>query len=327
MTRTASEGWLRYKAREQAMRNSSPQQAVSAIDFFTMTNNNRVPPLHPWPNLVDYFREFSKSPTEYLQYDSGYRSWRYTYAQVGLAARHFAARLSDNNIRKGDKVIFWSENHPEWIAAFWGCLLAGAIVVPLDYRTSMSFLREVREIVDAHLILIGEEVRFTPWKEHPPIWRLGDLEWTSTQCEIPSVAIDRDDILEIVFTSGATGKPKGVLITHRNVLANIVSPARIISAYRKWFRPVLPLRFLSLIPLSHMFGQVLTMFILPLIPGTAVFMHGYSPHEIVRQIRSRRVSVLVAVPKILEVLRKYILHQFPETAHTPPAASHWVSGT
>ena len=92
-------------------------------------------------------------------------------------------------------------------------------------------------------------------------------------------------------------------------------------------RPVLPLRFLSLIPLSHMFGQVLTMFILPLIPGTAVFMHGYSPHEIVRQIRSRRVSVLVAVPKILEVLRKYILHQFPETAHTPPAASHWVSGT
>jgi long-chain acyl-CoA synthetase len=280
--------------------------------------------LYSWPNLVDFFREFSKSPTEYLQYDSGYRSWRYTYAQVDLAARHFAARLSDHNIRKGDKVIFWSENRPEWIAAFWGCVLTGAIVVPLDYRTSASFLRDVQKIVDARLILTGEEVQLTPWEEQPLVWRLSDLEWTSTQCETPSVAIDRDDILEIVFTSGATGTPKGVLITHRNVLANIVSPARIISAYRKWFRPVLPLRFLSLIPLSHMFGQVLTMFILPLIPGTAVFMHGYSPHEIARQIRIRRVSVLVAVPKILEVLRKYILRQFPETAHTPPAASHWI---
>jgi long-chain acyl-CoA synthetase len=292
-----------------------------------MTNNNRVPPLYPWQNLVDFFREFSKSPTEYPQYDSGYRSWRYTYAQVGLATRRFAARLSDHNIRKGDKVIFWSENRPEWIAAFWGCVLTGAIVVPLDYRTSASFLRDVQKIVDARLILTGEEVQFTPWKEQPLVWRLGDLEWTSTQCEIPSVAIERDDILEIVFTSGATSKPKGVLITHRNVLANIASPARIISVCRKWFRPVLPLRFLSLIPLSHMFGQVLTMFILPLIPGTAVFMHGYCPHEIARQIRSRRVSVLVAVPKILEVLRKYILRQFPKTAHKPPAAPHFSKGS
>jgi long-chain acyl-CoA synthetase len=289
-----------------------------------MRHNNRVPPLYPWQNLVDFFREFSKSPTEYLQYDNGYRGWRYPYAQVGLAARHFAARLADNNIRKGDKVIFWSENRPEWIAAFWGCVLAGVIVVPLDYRISVSFLRDVQAIVEARLILTGEEVQFTPWEEQPPVWRLGDVEWTSTQREIPTVDTDKDDILEIVFTSGATGRPKGVLITHRNVLANIVSPARIISTYRKWFRPVLPLRFLSLIPLSHMFGQVLTIFILPLIPGTAVFMHGYSPHEIMRQIRLRRVSVLVAVPKIVEVLRKYFLHRFPETADPPPPASYWI---
>ena len=65
-----------------------------------------------------------------------------------------------------------------------------------------------------------------------------------------------------------------MLITHRNILADIVSPEQIIRTYRKWFRPVLPLRFLSLIPLSHMFGQVVTMFLVPIIPGTAVFMHG-----------------------------------------------------
>ena len=289
-----------------------------------MLNHEPDPSARPRQNLVDLFGEFSESPSEFILYDNGYRSWKYTCVQVGLAARHFAAQLGEHNIHKGDKVIFWSENRPEWIAAFWGCVLAGVIVVPIDYRASLRFLRHVQEITEARLILIGEEVQLPTWKGQPPVWRLCDLEWTTTRCEAPSVRIDRDDIMEIVFTSGATGEPKGVLITHGNILANIVSPEQIVSAYRKWFRPVLPLRFLSLIPLSHMFGQVLTMFILPLIPGVAVFMHGYSPHEIMRQVRTRRMSVLVAVPKILDVLRKQILQQFPETADPLPAASHWV---
>ena len=279
----------------------------------------------PRQSLVDLFREFSKCQAECLQYDNGYRSWRYTYAQVGRAAHHLAARLREHNIGKGDKVIIWSENRPEWIAAFWGCVLAGVIVVPIDYHTSPRFLQHVQEIVDARLILIGEEVQLSAWDRRPLAWRLSELEWTSEDCEAPPIRIERDDIVEIVFTSGATGEPKGVLITHGNILANIVSPEQIVSRYAKWFRPVFPVRFLSLIPLSHMFGQVITLFILPLIPGVAVFMRGYSPHEIVRQVRTRRISVLVAVPKILQVLRKYILHQFPEAAHLHQAQSHWVS--
>ena len=291
---------------------------------WSMFNRNPTPPVRPSQNLVDLFAKFSQSPVEFLQYDNGYRSWRYTYAQVGLAAHHFAAQLTRNNVRRGDKVLFWSENRPEWIAAFWGCVLTGVIVVPIDYRTSMRFLRHVHEIVDARLILIGDEVQFAAWEGQVAVWRLSDFEWATTRYEAPPVQIDKDDVVEIVFTSGATGEPKGVVITHRNILANIMSPAQIVGAYRKWFRPVLPLRFLTLIPLSHMFGQTLTLFILPFIPGTAVFMHGYSSHEIVRQIRTRRVSVLVAVPKILEVLRKHILHQFPEAAGPPPASSHWI---
>ena len=74
-------------------------------------------------SLVDLFHEFSESAAEFLQYDNGYRGWKYTYAQLGRAASHFALRLGEHDIRKGDKVIFWSENRPEWIAAFWGCIL------------------------------------------------------------------------------------------------------------------------------------------------------------------------------------------------------------
>jgi long-chain acyl-CoA synthetase len=274
--------------------------------------------------LVDLFRAFAGSPSEFLRYDNGYRSWCYTYGQVGGAARNFAAWLRAHSIGKGEKVIFWSENRPEWIAAFWGCILEGVIVVPLDYRASANLLRRVQEIVAARAILIGEEVRLPDWDERPPAWRLSDLEWTAASCEATCVRIDKDDIAEIVFTSGATGEPKGVLITHHNILTNVVSPERIIEKYGKWFRPLFPLRFLALIPLSHMFGQVLTAFILPLIPAAAVFMRGYSPHEIMRQIRNRRVSVVVAVPKILEVLREHVRQRFPEAADPPPAKSHWI---
>lgn len=275
-------------------------------------------------NLADLLREFEELPFEFLQYDNGYRVWKYTYAQVGTAARIFAARLADQGIRKGDKVIFWSENRPEWIVAFWGCVLEGVVVVPIDYRSSYGFLHHVQDIVNARLILTGEEVQLPLWERQPPVWRLSELEWTAATREAASVQMERDDIAEIVFTSGATGEPKGVLITHGNILANIVTPGEIVLKYRKWFRPVFPLRFLSLIPLSHMFGQVLTMFIVPLIPGAAVFMRGYSPHEIVRQIRTRRVSVVVAVPKLLEVLRQHVLHQFPEAADRSGATSHWL---
>ena len=274
--------------------------------------------------LANYFAQFAESPALYLQHDDGYRNWSYTYAQVGAAARNFSAKLHAEGIGKGEKVIFWSENRPEWVAAFWGCVVAGVIVVPIDYRASGDFLRRVQEMVSARAILIGDEVRVQGWETQPAVWRLSNLDWTNTDPVRPAVTLHPNDIAEIVFTSGATGEPKGVLISHRNILSNLTSPEKIISKYVKWFRPVFPLRFLSLVPLSHMFGQALTMFLLPLIPGVAVFMRGYSPHEIVRQIRSRRVSVAVVVPKLLEVLRKHVLQQFPEAAEPSPPGTHWI---
>ena len=117
--------------------------------------------------LADYFAQFADSPSLYLQYDDGYRSWSYTYSQVGAAARNFAAKLHAQGISKGEKVIFWSENRPEWIAAFWGCVMAGVIVVPIDYRASFEFLRRVQKQVSARAILVGDEVHLPPQEAQP----------------------------------------------------------------------------------------------------------------------------------------------------------------
>ena len=81
-------------------------------------------------------------------------------------------------------------------------------------------------------------------------------------------------------------------------------------------RPFAPIRFLNLLPLSHMFGQAMATFIPPMLPGVVVFMRGFDPNEILRQIRTRRISVLVSVPQILEILREHLHQTFPELSQS-----------
>jgi long-chain acyl-CoA synthetase len=263
----------------------------------------------PRATLIDFFDDLSRTRGDFLAFDDGFRSRSHSYADVGRAARRFAERLEQLGLRKGDKVVVWSENRPEWIVAFWGCLLLGVVVVPIDYRASPDFLGRVARIVRAKLVVLGQDVSLPDHPAQPPIdapvWKLHDVEWIDGRPT--AVEIARDDVAEIIFTSGATAEPKGVVITHRNVLANIVPVEREILKYRKYARPFAPLRFLNLLPLSHMFGQAMATFIPPMVAGEVVFIRGYNPVEIVDQIRKRRISVLVSVPKILDVLREHIV--------------------
>jgi long-chain acyl-CoA synthetase len=273
--------------------------------------------------LLDFFSDVSAGRGTFLVYDDGYRARSYTYAETATAARGFAARLQTAGLVKGDKVVFWSENRPEWIIALWGCLLNGTIAVPIDYRASHEFLGHVARIVDAKLVLLGDDVE-DPREgkeqraESRKTWRLSDIDFRALDpSAFTPVAVTRDDVVEIIFTSGATAEPKGVVLTHRNVLANIVPVEKEIRKYRKYGRPFFPIRFLNLLPLSHMFGQAMATFIPPMLHGTVVFIRGHNPHEIVRQVKTRRISVLVSVPKILDVLADHVARLYPDVRHVP----------
>ncbi len=239
--------------------------------------------------------------------------------------------------RKGDAVLLWGENRPEWIVAFWACLLRGIVVVPIDYRSAPSLVDRIGGIVSARLLLAGEDVDAGAVTLDVPRWPLtellredgtggdGRLGEAPTADAVPPVTITADDTAEIIFTSGATAEPKGVIITHRNVLANIVPIEREMVKYQRYIGPFSPIRFLNLLPLSHMFGQAMATFVPPMLGGTVVFMRSLAPADIVRQIRTRRISVLVSVPKILDVLREYVRHHFPETQAVQPAPESGIA--
>jgi long-chain acyl-CoA synthetase len=276
--------------------------------------------------LIDFFSDLSATSGDFLTYDDGYRTWSYSYADVARAAHAFAARLRSAAVAKGQSVAIWSENRPEWIIALWGCLLEGVVLVPIDYRTSAAFLTRVAEIVDARAILVGDVVDRASLDGARPIWSLSDLRAPHEPAGdvTAAPAITADDTAEIIFTSGATADPKGVVITHRNVLANIVPIEREMQKYKHYAKPFLPVRFLNLLPLSHMFGQAMATFVPPMLPGLVVFTRSYSPDDIVRQIRERRISVLVCVPKMLEVLRDHIVRLSPDAAEPFAGKMHWA---
>jgi long-chain acyl-CoA synthetase len=279
--------------------------------------------------LLDFFADVTSGTAknaQFLVYDDGYRTWTWTYGELAAASRGFAQRLRNEKIAAGQTIAIWSENRPEWIAALWGALLEGVVVVPIDYRTSPDFLLRVAGIVDAKAILVGDAVDASALGSVRKVWNLTDLRSLPPTSDLrpPTSEIGPATTAEIIFTSGATAEPKGVVLTHKNILANIVPIEREMAKYKKYARPFRPIRFLNLLPLSHMFGQAMATFVPPMLPGLVVFTRSYSPDDIVRQIRERRISVLVCVPKILEVLRDYIVRVAPEAAEPPPAGMHWA---
>jgi len=237
----------------------------------------------------------------------GYRTESLTYGDVLEMAVGLARELEKRGIAKGDRVMLWGENSAEWVAAFFGCALRGAIVVPMDDGSAPDFAMRVFQKVSAKLLIASRHHRHECAAAVATL-NLEDLaQNVGRQMPAPSnVVLGRDDVLQIVFTSGTTAEPRGVMITHGNVLANIAPLEREMRGYLKYERFVHPVRFLNLLPLSHVFGQFMGMFLPPLLGGTVIFQEELKPSEVLNTIRRERVSVLVSVPRVLQSLKQKI---------------------
>ena len=243
----------------------------------------------------------------------GFRTERVSYGEVARTSSQVARELESLGIGKGDRVLLWGENSAEWVSAFFGCTLRGAIAVPMDDAAAPDFAQRVQAQVVAKLIVCSR-------KHSDQIPGVAAIQLEELQGSVghhssdiyEAVPSDRDDPLEIIFTSGTTAEPKGVVITHGNVLSNVAPLETEIRKYLKYERWVHPIRFLNLLPLSHVFGQFLGMFLPPLLEGTVIFQHSLSPSEVMDTIRRERVSVLVAVPRMLQSLKEKIERDFAD---------------
>jgi long-chain acyl-CoA synthetase len=257
-------------------------------------------------SVVEYLEDFQRRGREcaYIQ-RRGYRSVHWSYQQVAETAFQFARELEKRGIGKGERVLLWGPNSAEWVAAFFGCALRGVIVVPIDNAGAADFAQRVYQKVGARLLLCSREHAQAGF----PTVILEDFQETSSRYSIAPydvAGIVATDTLEIVFTSGTTAEPKGVVISHANVLGNIVPLESEIHRYLNYERLVHPIRFLNLLPLSHVFGQFLGIFLPQLIGSTVMFQDALNPADVIRTLRRERISVLVAVPRMLQSLKEKI---------------------
>jgi long-chain acyl-CoA synthetase len=255
----------------------------------------------------------------------GYRHSCWSYGRLASQALLFANGLKSRGIRTNDRILIWGPNSAEWVGAFWACLLCGAFAVPMDDSASADFaarvardcqvklvlaarnkptldpaipviaLEDLAGIAESHRVLVSEPV---PRGTSRPLYEtLADLPLT------------RKHIAEILFTSGTTAEPRGVVLTHGNFLANLEPIERGMQRYLKYERFLHPLRFVSLVPLSHVFGQFMALFVPPLLGATVVFENSSNPAEILRTIKRQHATVLIAVPRMLDLLRSAIARE------------------
>lgn len=257
-------------------------------------------------SLLEYLGKFEQHSAEIAYINHlGYRPVRWTYGRVLAAASQVARELETRQIGKGDRILIWGENRAEWVVAFLGCMMRGVVAVPMDDVATPDFALRICEQVDAKLIVCSRDHAAHVAKH--PYSMLDELDESSIADSGPSYStadLQPSDVLEIVFTSGTTAEPKGVVITHGNVLSNVEPLEAEINSYLKYERIFHPIRFLNLLPLSHVFGQFLGIFLPPLMGGTVIFQDALGPSEVVRTIKSERVSVLVAVPRMLQSLKE-----------------------
>jgi len=231
----------------------------------------------------------------------------YSYSQIYRYSRNLAGYLSKNGLKKGDRVITYLENNPETVLSIFGTLLAGGIFSVVNQTIKSSkLLYIIRNCAPKFIVTDSSKTEMLEQLKSqidlPPVitidkgpaWTLQFQDAIGEDSELPDLRIIDLDLAAIIYTSGSTGEPKGVTLSHRNM----VTSAKSITQY---LENVTSDIILDVLPLSFDYGlyQILMSF---LISGTIVLekKFGY-PFELIRLIQSRQVTGLPCVPTMMAI--------------------------
>lgn len=270
--------------------------------------------------LVDVFEHIARvhERPDTLNYKSGGRWLHISSDQMLARARRIAAGLYALGVRHGDRVAILSESRPEWTLTDAGCLFAGAIDVPIYPTLTAPQVRYILKDCGARILAISNHDKFLQLrevlKECPAVEQLvffneagvekgeglslAELEERGQALEMAqpqlvdelAQAAQPGDLATILYTSGTTGEPKGVMLTHANLVSNMIDSSGHLSFGKDDTA-------LSVLPLSHIFErQAMYMY---LFQGMAVY-YAESLETIGPNLREVRPTILVGVPRIFE---------------------------
>jgi len=244
--------------------------------------------------------KYENAPAMYFK--SAFRTFSFSYREVYERCLRVANYLSQKGIRKGDRILVWSYNGQEYGSILLGCALSGVIAVPVDFSSKANFVETIAEKVGAKHLFHSKRRPFTKkGLSHIHVEDL-DRELSEVPIRQRDFGVRDEDTYEIVFTSGTTSDPKGVIITNKNIVTNIIQSAKVLPLERGQ-------RLLSLLPLSHMFEQV-GGFFYPLYCGCSVtYLYSRKSSTIIETLQRERVNIMVVVPIFLDVLRENILRE------------------
>ncbi|MDR0457364.1 MAG: AMP-binding protein [Treponema sp.] len=270
----------------------------------------------PHQNFAQLLEQVSRdhAGNDAILYRSGKQQdfTRWTYARYGEECRRIAQGLLAAGLVKGDRVVLWAENRPEWMAVWMGTVIAGICIVPVDFLVSEQECINIIKITGAKAFFYSERKRdfalSLPDKgiTLPVSVCISPPEEAKTGGEFdrfgadaggqilpPSDSIAFNDPASIVFTSGTTGFAKGVTLSHKNIIANSSAAIRILE-------PGKIDTFMNVLPLHHTYPTVCS-FIVPIALGIPVVIAEKIVGKVViDDIRDGKVTFLIAVPLLYD---------------------------
>ncbi len=247
--------------------------------------------------LIDFLKQNAKKYPNRpaLTMQMGFRTVSLTYAQVLLMAEQTALFLKSKGLKPGDVVLVLAPNSPYWIVVYWACLLGGFVVVPLNTQSTAAFVDRVAEQTGAKILFNHLYYRHVvPGVQMFDIDFLPELVGDLNPAEFQEVKTDPEDVIQILYTSGTTGAPKGVMLTDKGISFNVQALGKIfdLNGAKE--------RLLSVLPLSHILEQVAG-FLLPYSFGAHIIF-SHSPAAIGQLMRKHKITKMITVPEFLNII-------------------------